>query len=133
MTLYEFSGTQHYGGHIIFQRKRAYHFRRGRPYHFGQIGFWRPHNFWAQTAVSFRPKTAATSTQKIGIRKQCGLEANRKEVFCSTNQGKTKKKRRCIHHFSVFQILFPLVEGDRTAPGHIIHLSMNQTGVGPLV
>ena len=126
MTLYGFSGAQHYGGRIIFQRRRAYHFRRGRPYHFGQIGFWRPRNFWAQTAVSFRPKTAATSPQKIGRRKECGLEANRKEVFCSPNQGKTKKRGVASTIFSVFQVLFPLVEGGRTAPGQIIHLSMNQ-------
>ena len=126
MTLYGFSGAQHYGGRIIFQRRRAYHFRRGRPYHFGQIGFWRPHNFWAQTAVSFRPKTAVTSPQKIGRRKECGLEANRKEVFCSPNQGTTKKRGVASTIFSVFQVLFPLVEGGRTAPGQIIHPSMNQ-------
>ena len=41
-----FSGKSVFGGRIIFGRTR--------PYHFGQIGFRRPHHFRAQKAVSFR-------------------------------------------------------------------------------
>ena len=42
-------------------------------------------------------------------------------------QTKEKRKKSVASTiFSVFQFLFPLVEAGRTAPGQIIHLSMNQ-------
>jgi len=89
--------TQNYGGRIIFWHKRAYHF--------GQIGFWRPHHFRAQTAVSFRTQTAVTSPHKIGRRKQCVFEqyVNSKKIektfFVPQTKEKNEKQIRSINPF----------------------------------
>ena len=106
MTLHGFSATQHYGDRSIFRRKRAYHFRRGRPCHFGQIGFWRPHHFQAQTAVSFRAKTAVTSPPKNWKTEAVWTRSKSENSFLFHKTRKNEKKRRCIHHF--YRFLVPL-------------------------
>ena len=81
-----FSGAQHSAGRIIFGR--------GRPYYFGRIGFWQPHHFRGQTAVSFSGANGREKTGAMCLNFVIRLEDKQKKVWCPTNQRKTNKKRR---------------------------------------
>ena len=62
-------GESVFGGRIIFGRKR--------PYHFGQIGFRRPHHFRAQKSVLFRANRFSEAASfrapliEFGVRHAC--------------------------------------------------------------